>query len=117
MYSKQTELIMFCLLLLFSFFSVRRVPRVRGAFRDAGSRRPREALAVGREGGRAGGKGGGTVGTELAVVNEPKWSPVIHCLICPSGAEERSDGWLITAPPLSQWSGGRGEGGRGRAQR
>lgn len=36
---------------------------------------------------------------KLAVVNEPKWSPVIHSLICPLGARERSDGWgLITAP-------------------
>lgn len=83
---------------------------VRGAFRDAGSRRPREALAVGRAGGREEGREeGGMVGRELAVVNEPKWSPVIHCLICPSGAEERSDGWLITAPPLSQWSVGGGQ--------
>lgn len=49
------------------------------------------------------------VGRELAVVNEPKWSPVIHCLICPSGAGERSDGWLITAPPLPRWSGGSAE--------
>ena len=36
----------------------------------------------------------------LAVVNEPKWSPVIHSLICPLGAGERSGGggWIITAP-------------------
>lgn len=33
----------------------------------------------------------------LAVVNEPKWSPVIRSLICPLGARERSGG-LITAP-------------------
>lgn len=75
---------------------------MRGAFRDAGSCRPREALAVWRKGMRKGGK----VGRELAVVNEPKWSPVIYCLICPSGAGERSDGCLIAAPPLPRWSGG-----------
>ena len=35
----------------------------------------------------------------LAVVNEPKWSPVIRSLICPLGAGERSGGgWIITAP-------------------
>lgn len=28
----------------------------------------------------------------LAVVNEPKWSPVIRSLICPLGAGERSGG-------------------------
>lgn len=58
------------------------------------------------EGGGEGGREGGKVGRELAVVNEPKWSPVIHCLICPTGARERSDGWLIAAPPLPRWSGG-----------
>lgn len=36
---------------------------------------------------------------KLAVVNEPKWSPVIHSLICPSGPERGLMGRGSSWPP------------------
>lgn len=78
MYSKQMELIMFCL--FFPPFSI------VGDWGGGVSWIPVVVIPRRHEG-------------KLAVVNEPKWSPVIHSLICPSGPERGLMGRGSSWPP------------------